>query len=229
MSTTSRGQRAQREIIAAAADLMLEQGVDGFSLREAARRAGYAPSAIYNHFRDRDALISAVAMTAVGELAAYLSQAKGDTATERLRSLAHEYARFAQERPQGYRLVFDCLSSPPGPWEHYVQVAHPFTMIIAACAEGIAGGELAAPLATQASAPSAAGGTSSAMKPNDEDRSAEASILAYGLWTIVDGHCHLRQKHLAHVTADYDALLDAAVTAYLSGLETNTPTQRSRS
>ena len=74
MNTVKIGARAKRParrgyhhgdlrqaLIAAAEQLVVERGVDGFTLREAARRAGVSPAAPAHHFKDMRGLLTAVA------------------------------------------------------------------------------------------------------------------------------------------------------------------------
>ncbi len=195
MTTTARGDKARDEILSAARWVLLERGVEGMSLREVARRANYSPAAIYNHFADKDELVAAVAMECVGTLARYLGEVPPlADASERLRGLGLAYAAFADENPAEYAVIFDCLSNPPHGWEQYVAVAHPFAMIVAACEQGLADGTLA------------------------DTAHVGASGMAYGLWCLVDGHVHLRAKHLAAVEGPYPAMFAAGLDAMLSGL-----------
>src|SRR5580658_1909495 len=50
------------QLVAAAEAIILERGVDGFTLREAARRAGVSPAAPAHHFKDASGLLAEVAM-----------------------------------------------------------------------------------------------------------------------------------------------------------------------
>lgn len=193
-TTTPRGDRARDEILSAARWVLLERGVEGLSLREVARRAGYAPSALYNHFADKDALLAAVAMECVGTLARYLGEVSHGPAVPRLHALGLAYAAFAQENPAEYAVIFDCLTNPPHTWEQYAAIAHPFSVIVAACEQGLAEGALA-------------------------DRSGVgASGMAYAMWCLIDGHVHLRAKHLAAVDGPYTEMLSAGIDALLTGL-----------
>lgn len=196
MTETARAKRARKAIMTAATELIVARGVDAFSLRETARRSGYAPSALYNHFRNKDELIAAVAMAAVQGLGEHLSRADEGPPLARLASLARHYVAFADDNPQAYRLIFDSLSNPPKTWDEYVGVAYPFTLIVGACAQ--------------------------AMECGDMRTDTSPSVAAYGLWSLVDGHVHLRQKHLAFIEADFDAMFAHALSAYLRGLSTET-------
>ncbi|BDU00914.1 TetR/AcrR family transcriptional regulator [Nocardia sputorum] len=64
--------RNREKLLAAAADVFTEQGLEG-SLEEIARRAGVSIGTLYNHFPTRDALIDALLpprLAAVDEIAA---------------------------------------------------------------------------------------------------------------------------------------------------------------
>lgn len=62
-------------LIAAAEAVIAERGVDGFSLRETARRAGVSPSAPAHHFRDARGLLTAIAAAGFRSLGDALEEA----------------------------------------------------------------------------------------------------------------------------------------------------------
>jgi AcrR family transcriptional regulator len=191
-AVTARGARAREQILVAGMQVLLEDGPEALSLRRVARVAGYAPSALYNHFADRDTLVIALAVESVGVLASYLQAVPQASARQRLLALGEAYLRFAADHPQEYRVIFDCLRNPPHSWNQYVDVAHPFSLIVAACAQGVAEGVFVEP-------------------PQGP------SAIAYAVWALVDGHVHLRSKHLANVDGPYEAMFDSALTAMLDG------------
>lgn len=199
---TKRGERTTEEILAAAREHLAESGPDGFSLREVARRVGLSPSALYNHFENREALINALAFECVQLLGAYFAPTRAAvTASERLRELGAAYLRFAAEEPVRYRLVFDMLESPVANWDHYVAVAYPFTALVEAVESGLATGEFT-------------------------DRAGRsASGIAFGMWALVHGSVMLRAHHLAHVSIDLDALCMTAIDDYLAGLHKEQPAE----
>src|ERR1700694_5438283 len=51
----------RHELIAAAERIIVERGVEGFTLREAARRVGVSPAAPSHHFKDAKGLLTEVA------------------------------------------------------------------------------------------------------------------------------------------------------------------------
>lgn len=77
------------------------------SLRAAARRAGVSPAAPYRHFRDRTALLSAIAAVGYRDLVATLERSHPAPATrDDLADIAVAYVRFAVERPGLFRAMF---------------------------------------------------------------------------------------------------------------------------
>ena len=94
-------------LIAAARALLDEGGASAVGLREAARRVGVSPTATYRHFRDKDALLAAVAAQGFREFAAALADA--GRAGEPLSAMGAAYVDFALARPGMFRLMFSPL------------------------------------------------------------------------------------------------------------------------
>jgi AcrR family transcriptional regulator len=96
-------------LLEAAESLLAERGVEGFSLRETARRAGVSSGAPKHHFRDVRALLTAIATLAFDELAERLEVASADRTADR-RTLVHRqgvaYVRFALEQRARFDLMW---------------------------------------------------------------------------------------------------------------------------
>lgn len=94
-------------LVDAALELIAENGLQGFSVAEAARRTGVSISAPYRHFADRDELLAACAVAGCEELKRRFSDAVavGATPEERLGAASSVVVRFAAER----RPMFDVL------------------------------------------------------------------------------------------------------------------------
>lgn len=95
-------------LIAAAEAVITERGVDGFSLREAARRAGVSPAAPGHHFGDARGLLTAVATAAFTELGDVLAAAAavpGDR-RPRLEVQGAAYVGFALAHPAAFDLMW---------------------------------------------------------------------------------------------------------------------------
>lgn len=94
-----------RAALLASAMTMLEAG-EPFSLRAVARSAGVSATAPYRHFRDREALESALAGEGLADLKADLVAAGLPTAPSELGELGVTYVDFALRRPALFRLMF---------------------------------------------------------------------------------------------------------------------------
>lgn len=97
-------------LIAAATLCLRERGVDGFSLREAARRAGVSPAAPQHHFGDARGLLTAVATQGFRKLGDALAEADAETGdrTGRIRGQGRAYLRFALEHPAEFDTMWRC-------------------------------------------------------------------------------------------------------------------------
>ncbi len=89
--------------------LLAERGVEGFSLREVARRSGVSPAAPAHHFGDSDGLLAEVARIAFDGLAAALEAGNargGADPVARLREQGVGYVSFALRYPGRFGLMF---------------------------------------------------------------------------------------------------------------------------
>ncbi len=98
----------RRQLVTAAVELVAERGVDGFSMRELARRAGVSHAAPYHHFPTRAALVRAVVADSYGVLANALRHATttSDDPLVAIRAMGVAYVDFALTHPSRYRLMF---------------------------------------------------------------------------------------------------------------------------
>lgn len=110
----------RQALVDAALDLLRESGPEALTLRGAARAAGVSQAAPYRHFKDRRALVAAVAEDGFRRLRLAMSQEPTPSGSNRgsrkrqssrdaasgLRQLAVQYVRFAHEHPAEYRVMF---------------------------------------------------------------------------------------------------------------------------
>lgn len=92
----------------AAADVLTERGVAGFSLREVARRAGVSHAAPAHHFGDAAGLLTAVAVEAFQHLTAETEAAieSVDDPVDALARLGRAYVGISVARPGHCSVVF---------------------------------------------------------------------------------------------------------------------------
>src|SRR5678815_2409786 len=97
-----------RDSVKATLRAIAEDGPDGFTLRDVARRAGVSPAAPYRHFEDKEQLLAAVAAECADRLAATVEAAvaeAGEHALARFRHVGMAYVRFAHENPEHFRAL----------------------------------------------------------------------------------------------------------------------------
>lgn len=100
-------------LIASGLELLAEHTADALSLREVARRVGVSATAVYRHFPDKQALLSALAaegMERLGEMQRAASDRAGGGPDGFVASGA-TYVRFAAENPALFRLIFASAAS----------------------------------------------------------------------------------------------------------------------
>jgi len=96
-------------LIEAAEAVIAERGLDRFSLRETARRAGVSPAAPAHHFGDVRGLLTAIAAQAFTELADALEAADasaGPNREARIKAQGKAYVAFALDRPARFDLMW---------------------------------------------------------------------------------------------------------------------------
>ena len=95
-------------LLAAALKEIALHGVQGFSLRGVARRAGVSAPAVYRHFEDKDALIAAVAIDAnqrLREMIGEAVRAAPPNPLEQFRATGIMIVRFAVAHPEHFRVI----------------------------------------------------------------------------------------------------------------------------
>lgn len=100
----------RQALIDAAESMLQQQGLEAFTLRECARRAGVSHAAPAHHFGDARGLLSACAASGLDRLAdtidGYLSLAPTGDTTARLRAVGQAYIDFALANRALFQLMF---------------------------------------------------------------------------------------------------------------------------
>jgi AcrR family transcriptional regulator len=90
-----------------AQELFLTEGVEGISMRRIAERVGVSATAIYRHFRDKEAILEEIINAGLEILSSYLAPAlDAPDPYRRLKGLIDAYLRFAIEQPRFFDLAF---------------------------------------------------------------------------------------------------------------------------
>lgn len=111
MGTTERRERekvqVRTRILDAARKLFAELGYEAVTMRKIADRIEYSPTAIYFHFKDKEALMRELVEKDFSTLAQQFQMiAREKDPIVRLRKVGHAYVAFGLEYPNHYRLMF---------------------------------------------------------------------------------------------------------------------------
>lgn len=103
----------ENALVGAAITLVRKYGPDQLSLRAVSAEIGVSPSAGYHHFRDKDALVSAIGNVLFDRLATMqekaIAKVKGTgalSAIKRFEDMGNAYFAWATSEPNLYRLMF---------------------------------------------------------------------------------------------------------------------------
>jgi AcrR family transcriptional regulator len=155
MATKSSASLARRErertdtrqkILEAARKMFLRNGYEATTMRAIAEEAEYTATAIYHHFRNKDALLTELCSIDFRALAqAFLRIGRVPDPLERLAKIGEAYVDFAYANPMQYRLMF-MTPRPEGFGTHGAHQGDPsedaYDMLRQTCAEAIASGRL---------------------------------------------------------------------------------------
>ena len=97
-------------LIDVAGRLIVERGPHGFTLVEAAAKAGVSPAAPYRHFSNREALLAEVARTGYAQFSARLEEAWADGVPDPVtafRRMGDTYLDFARYERASYIAMFE--------------------------------------------------------------------------------------------------------------------------
>jgi AcrR family transcriptional regulator len=159
----------RRQLIAAAERIIVERGVEGFTLREAARRVGVSPAAPSHHFKDAKGLLTEVALLGFRDFAEALAEADNRGGKDPMRRLYEQgvaYVKFALKYPARFQLMFRVDKHDHSNAE-FVRVSEEAFRILE-------------------NAIRAATGTSP-----DRPLSPDGRGLLIAVWSMVHGYCHL--------------------------------------
>jgi AcrR family transcriptional regulator len=117
--------------IQAAHEVIAEQGVEGLSLRDVARRLGVSHQAPYKHYASKDHLLAEVMRRCFEQFSAYLdARAQFEAPRDDLAALGTQYLSYASTHPLEYRLMFSTPWPVPAEYPGLVNEAqHAFNVL----------------------------------------------------------------------------------------------------
>lgn len=174
------------QLIAAVRELVETHGPDGFSVAEAARRAGVSSAAPYKHFKDRPEILRGVVSEAMDRLRAAMEAGAASHphgSLEAVAAVGQAYVDFAKAEPGVFRLVFGLTEGHENAPDLLAKGEGCFGVVVLAAAACLD------------------------LPPSDPD----VQRRAYMLWSFVHGHSFLTidMKHKVASTGidDWDYLM----------------------
>lgn len=169
-------------LVDAGAKLLAEGGVENLSLRGAAQLAGVSHAAPYRHYRDKDALLAAIATRGfralTGSMREALAKSKAKHAGERVAALGVGYVAFATANPAYLQLIFGGVLNKNDPPPELQQAgAEAYLTLRDVVAAGIESGEL---------------------------RQTETDEMALACWSLVHGFAMLSMNGALGPNAERD-------------------------
>ncbi len=184
-------------MIVAAAELIEESGSLGFSMADAARRAGVSSAAPYRHFRDKEALLDAVAQLGFLGLTESARKVFGEQekgSIEAVIALGRNYIRFVTAKPAFYDLMWGDIGARAFDVESFDRKATGFYVLVES---------LKAYFEAQGAA------------------QVDVLDIAVKLWAMVHGFSSIAMSgKLAHLHphADVPAMMEAATRSFMRGV-----------
>lgn len=185
----------RRALLEEAARTIQREGVDGLTLRAVGVRLGVSRTALYRHFSDKSALLSAVARDGFHQLRLTLLEAweKEGRGRPGFEAMGIAYVRFAVENPSHYRVMFGGFLARPQPAPELAEEASgAFQVLVDALVVQQESGLV---------------------------RRDDPLQLAHLIWAVVHGIAMLAiDGHLAHGDADAAALSAFAIERLRTGI-----------
>ena len=116
----------RRALLDEAVSTIRADGVHGLTLREIGARLGVSRTALYRHFADKEALLTAVATEGFRTLREQLVAAweDGGRSEEAFRAMGVAYVRFALANPSHYRVMFGGVVDPDARYAELITEGH---------------------------------------------------------------------------------------------------------
>ena len=177
MAKTHHDLNLKEACIQAAREVIAEQGAEGLSLRDVARKLGVSHQAPYRHYPSRDHLLATIMQRCFEDFANCLDQGAKHHDCDALRGMGETYMQYAAQKPLEYRLMFGT------PWPE--PASHPEMVRHAVHAFGLLRQHLHQQLRTAHNAP---GDTPALL--------AQAELQALFIWSSLHGMASIQQANV---------------------------------
>ena len=135
----------RQRILDAAREMFVRHGYDATTMRAIAERIEYTPTAIYHHFKNKEALLAELCAADFRALAAAFQKiGRIEDPIERLRRSGRAYVQFGLDHPMQYQLMF--MTQRPTEVDDQIHSDNPsesaYAFLQQTCADAIATGKV---------------------------------------------------------------------------------------
>ena len=113
-------------LISAGLEILSEQGIEGLSLRNVAKKIGVSHTASYNHFPDKQALLAAISTAGHEQLHQILLdtfEKTKNSPSQVIAEIALAYLQFALDNPAIFKLMFSGALEEERDHPEYVEIS----------------------------------------------------------------------------------------------------------
>jgi AcrR family transcriptional regulator len=135
----------RQRILDAAREMFVRHGYEATTMRAIAERIEYTPTAIYHHFKNKEALLAELCAADFRALAtAFQKIGRIEDPIERLRRSGRAYVQFGLDHPMQYQLMF--MTQRPKEVDDQIHSDNPsegaYAFLQQTCADAIATGKV---------------------------------------------------------------------------------------
>ena len=130
MSKTINELNLREACVQAAREVIAEKGVEGWSMRDVARKLDISHQAPYRHFPNRDHLLAEILRRCFIDFADFLDVKVNTNQEEELKAMGQAYMTYAASKPLEYRLMFGTPWPDPAVHTEVIKYAvHAFDLL----------------------------------------------------------------------------------------------------
>ena len=185
-------ERRKKDIVSSALKVLRKNGLDKFSLRSVAKAAGFSPAGLYEYFKNKEDLLSAIKLRINSEMYEYIEKRMNQSDDE-LISLSKAYLSYAFEHTDDYLLFFGQFISKKKSVDDLQKNRSTYDLLWEALTRLF-----------------------DAKNVKAEPQIVE--IACFGLWSFLHGQVMLRLTHLKDYQADFNQANELVIRAYLNGI-----------
>lgn len=191
-----RHNQTKQVILKSSLKLILQDGLQKFSLRKLAQQVNYSPAALYEFFENKDAILTELNRHGFNLLAKDLrSLPKTKPGLSNLTKLGKAYLQFAAKNADLYRFMFSHYPSSKQTLEQLAEEDESFGILYAEMDRFIASDE-----------------------SNSADRQQIVTSLSYSYWSYLHGLSILPITIIKKYDADFEKIHAEALEIFLAGL-----------